>query len=75
MHEDEIEISPFKSRVSIPHCRECGTPLVSARVGEKIMALLSKEYPEDKTKSIMETAMLCPECKRKKVGEVVCIST
>jgi bidirectional [NiFe] hydrogenase diaphorase subunit len=71
MHENEIEISPFKAKVPIPRCRECGALLVSARVGEKVMELLSKEYPEESRESLKETIMLCPECRRKRVGVVV----
>jgi len=68
MHENEIEISPFKSRVPVPRCRECGEPLVSARVGERVLELLAQKYPEENREPLQDAVMLCPICRRRKVA-------
>jgi bidirectional [NiFe] hydrogenase diaphorase subunit len=75
MHEDEIEISPFKSKARLPLCRECGARLVSANVGERVLEILTKKYSDLDPKRLQETVMLCPECRRKKVGGVLCVSS
>lgn len=63
MHEDEVEISPFKSRVKLRRCAACGKSLASELVGRaladcggpKLVALLAAED-------------FCPSCKRKKLA-------
>ncbi len=75
MHEDsgEIEISPFKTRVKMLECEECGTRMVSELVSQKMQGRVKIDWKE-----FRERIRLCPECKRKrtiaalamKVGEV-----
>ena len=67
----EIEISPFKSKVPAPRCKECGARLTSSGVGERVLELLAEKYPEETCKNLSENIMLCPECRRKKVGGVL----
>ncbi|MGA1867086.1 MAG: 2Fe-2S iron-sulfur cluster-binding protein [bacterium] len=71
MHDEEIEISPFKSKVPMPRCRECGKHLASSKVGEKVMELLSDNYPDETLKSLKEIIMLCPDCRRKRSAEAL----
>ncbi|MGA1826593.1 MAG: 4Fe-4S dicluster domain-containing protein, partial [bacterium] len=73
MHEEEIEISPFKARVPLPRCRECGKHLTSSKVSEKVMELLAKKYTTESAKPFKEIIMVCPECKRKRTAEIVCV--
>lgn len=73
MHEDEIEISPFKSRVPVPRCSGCGERLMSSSVGQRALELLAGKYPEDASGILKDNIMLCPECRRKKVGGILCV--
>jgi len=57
--EQEVEISPFKSRVKLLVCQECGAPIVSAQVSEEV---LSKE--KINWKEFRERLRLCPKCRR-----------
>ncbi len=43
VHEDqqEVEISPFKSRAKLLVCQECGAPIISAQVSELALICLS----------------------------------
>ena len=68
MYDDEIEISPFKSKAPLPRCVECGTKLSSAKAGEKIIELLNKKYPKDTIKTLRETMMICPKCRQKRTA-------
>jgi len=69
MHQDEVEISPFKSRAPLKRCAACGKPVVSELVkqalrergGPKVMALLSGED-------------LCPGCKREKLAREITVA-
>jgi len=63
MHEDEVEISPFKSRVRIRRCAACGKPLASELVGR---ALADRGGP--KLVALLAGEDLCPSCKRKKLA-------
>ena len=60
-HEDEIEISPFKSRVKLLRCRECGRPLGSERVRE---VLATRGGPK-LVDLIEESGRLCSRCRRR----------
>jgi len=66
IHEDEqeIEISPFKSRGKLLLCERCGTPLVSTAVGEQVLDKL-----EAGRKEIQELLRLCPKCRKARAGE------
>jgi NADH dehydrogenase/NADH:ubiquinone oxidoreductase subunit G len=68
IHEDEVEISPFKSRVQLRRCPQCGRPIgselvreaLSQRGGPTVMELLAGEQ-------------LCPGCKREKLAKELTI--
>ena len=63
-HPDEIEISPFKARVKLRRCAECGAPLGSERVKE---VLAQRGGP--KLVEILAGEELCLRCKRRKLAE------
>ena len=63
IHADEVEISPFKTRVKLLRCTNCHQPLASELVkrslaqrgGPTVVAMLAREQ-------------LCPRCKREKLA-------
>jgi NADH dehydrogenase/NADH:ubiquinone oxidoreductase subunit G len=61
VHEDrrEVEISPFKSRAKLVVCEQCGTPVVSEQVIERILGKVGENYEE-----LRERLRLCPKCRR-----------
>ena len=62
MHEDsnEIEISPFKTRVPLLTCEECGAHIVSQRVFEQVMDKVKIDWDKFRRR-----VRLCPQCRRK----------
>lgn len=62
IHHDtgEAEISPFKSKVKLLHCEECGKQMVTEPVGNATMKNTGIDWEEFKKR-----ARLCPECRRK----------
>jgi NADH dehydrogenase/NADH:ubiquinone oxidoreductase subunit G len=63
IHQDEVEISPFKSRVKLVRCAQCHQPLASELVRQ---ALNRRGGPV--VKEILAGGELCPRCKRRKLG-------
>ena len=63
MHEDEVEISPFKSRVELRRCAECGLPVASELVKR---ALCERGGPT--VTEMLANEDLCPKCKREKLA-------
>ncbi len=63
IHEDEVEISPFKSRVKLRRCAECGRPLASEPVKE---ALCRRGGPT--VVEMLAGENLCSRCKREKLA-------
>ena len=61
IHQDEreIEISPFKSRVKLIVCKECGEPIVSVQVNEQVLNKIGINWEE-----FRERLQLCPKCRR-----------
>jgi NADH dehydrogenase/NADH:ubiquinone oxidoreductase subunit G len=61
LHEDqqEVEISPFKSRSKLILCRNCGAQVVSERVSQQVMAKI-----EIDSERFQEHANLCLKCRR-----------
>jgi len=59
-HENDVEISPFKSRVKLIRCRECGEPIGSELARQ---ALCRRGGPT--VMEMLADADLCPRCKRK----------
>ena len=61
LHQDqqEVEISPFKSRVKLLVCQECGTPIVSTEVSEHVLSYSKVNWEE-----FRQRLRLCPKCRR-----------
>ncbi len=61
IHEDEqeVEISPFKSRAKLLICEECGAPIISMQVSEQALGKVEVNCEE-----FRERARLCPKCRR-----------
>ena len=61
IHKDqqEVEISPFKSRAKLLLCRQCGAPVVSAQVSEQVMGKVGLDCEE-----FRERVRLCPKCRK-----------
>jgi len=62
-HQDEVEISPFKSRVKLKRCASCGEPVVSELV-EQVL----RRRGGPKLTEILAGEDLCPRCKRQKLA-------
>jgi len=58
-YEQEIEISPFKSRSKLVLCRNCGAAVVSERVSQQVMARIEIDSGQ-----FQERTNLCLKCKR-----------
>jgi bidirectional [NiFe] hydrogenase diaphorase subunit len=63
LHPDEVEISPFKTRVKLLRCKSCNTPMASDLVKR---ALGQRGGPT--VVSMLEREQLCPRCKRGKLA-------
>jgi hypothetical protein len=61
LHEDEqeVEISPFKSRAKLVACRQCGAPVVSELV---VMQTLDRAKLD--SEELRERMRLCPKCRK-----------
>jgi NADH dehydrogenase/NADH:ubiquinone oxidoreductase subunit G len=80
--EQEVEISPFKSRAKLLVCQECGRPIISIQVSEMALEKLKKGRKEflecgpgeagfdhRLRRATLETAFdgqLCPNCRKLK---------
>jgi bidirectional [NiFe] hydrogenase diaphorase subunit len=62
IHQDqqEVEISPFKSRAKLLVCRQCGAPIVSIQVSERVLEQLEMTNCEE----FRERVHLCPKCRK-----------
>jgi len=65
VHEDtgEIEISPFKARVKMRVCEECGARIVPEPVAKDALERVKIDWAEYR-----ERMKLCPDCRRKKAA-------
>jgi bidirectional [NiFe] hydrogenase diaphorase subunit len=61
IHEDqqEVEISPFKSRAKLLVCRECGALITSNLVNEQVL-----DKVDLKSEEFRARLRLCPKCRR-----------
>jgi NADH dehydrogenase/NADH:ubiquinone oxidoreductase subunit G len=61
IHEDEqeVEISPFKSRSKLIVCAQCGAPVVSAQVIEQALSRV-----QNASEQLRELLRLCPKCRK-----------
>jgi bidirectional [NiFe] hydrogenase diaphorase subunit len=57
--EQEIEISPFKSRAKLLVCQECGALIASAQVNKEAL-----EKVDFKSERFRRSLRLCPKCRR-----------
>jgi hypothetical protein len=55
----ELEISPFKSRVKLLVCEQCGDQLVSAQVAKEVLRKAGVNCEQ-----FRELLRLCPKCRR-----------
>jgi NADH dehydrogenase/NADH:ubiquinone oxidoreductase subunit G len=65
IHQDqqEVEISPFKSRAKLIVCQECGAPIVSAPVSKQVLSKIGINWDE-----FRERLRFCPKCKRSQIA-------
>lgn len=57
--EQEVEISPFKSRAKLLVCQECGALVASIQVNEQALNKI-----ELKSEKFRQSLRLCPKCRR-----------
>jgi bidirectional [NiFe] hydrogenase diaphorase subunit len=63
IHEDEVEISPFKSRVKLQRCAECGRPVISELAQQAL-----RERGGPTVAEMLADAEACPRCKRQRLA-------
>ena len=68
IHADsgEVEISPFKCRVKLLACQDCGRRIVTEPVDKQTFARVKLDWAE-----FRERVRLCPECRRKKTAHAM----
>ncbi|MGD0999838.1 MAG: 2Fe-2S iron-sulfur cluster-binding protein [Candidatus Brocadiia bacterium] len=59
-HADEVEISPFKSRIKLLKCSECGAVIGSAPMADRVRKKVGE--------SLAAATLLCDSCKRKRAA-------
>jgi len=71
VHQDqqEVEISPFKSRAKLLTCQQCGAPVVSTQVSEQTLAKLKISSEE-----FRELMRLCPKCRKSKFVKQIAVA-
>jgi NADH dehydrogenase/NADH:ubiquinone oxidoreductase subunit G len=67
-HEDtgEIEISPFKARVKMLKCEECGRPVVAEPIAKEVLSRIKIDWAE-----FRKRVRLCSACRRKHAAEAL----
>jgi bidirectional [NiFe] hydrogenase diaphorase subunit len=62
IHQDqqEVEISPFKSRSKLLVCEKCGAPIISTQVSERILGKVESMSSEE----FRQCVRLCPKCRK-----------
>jgi len=63
--EGEMEISPFKTRVKLQTCRECGQPVASVAVSKQVLEKCGGQWEK-----FRQLAQLCPRCRRRMASAV-----
>ena len=61
--EQEVEISPFKSRAKLLVCEKCGEPVISEQVNEHFLGTA-----EGNIEDFRKHLRLCPKCRRSKTA-------
>jgi NADH dehydrogenase/NADH:ubiquinone oxidoreductase subunit G len=71
LHEDEqeVEISPFKSRVKLVACERCGAPVVSELVVAQALERMAFDSEE-----LRERMRLCPKCRKSKTTAALAVT-
>lgn len=71
VHEEsgEVEISPFKARVKMLTCAECGERLVAEPVAARVEDKLKIDWDE-----FRERARLCPVCRRRRAAGALALA-
>ncbi len=62
-HEDEVEISPFKTRLKLRRCAQCGQPVGPGLVHEVLGRRGGPTLVE-----MLRSSPLCPQCKRNQLA-------
>jgi len=65
LHEEtnEIEISPFKARVKLRVCPECGARVIPEPVAKEVFEKVNFDWD-----AFRDRALLCPACRRKRAA-------
>jgi NADH dehydrogenase/NADH:ubiquinone oxidoreductase subunit G len=68
IHTDtgEAEVSPFKTRVKLLYCEECGAQMVPELVNRDMLDRVRFDFKEYR-----ERLKLCPQCRRKHTAEAL----
>jgi NADH dehydrogenase/NADH:ubiquinone oxidoreductase subunit G len=71
LHEDEqeVEISPFKSRAKLIACRQCGAPVVS-----ELVVMQTLERAKLDSEELRERMRLCPKCRKSKTTAALAVT-
>ena len=66
IHQDqqEVEISPFKSRAKLLVCEKCGAPIISTQVSKQILGKVETMSFEE----FREWLRLCPKCRKQQTA-------
>jgi len=72
IHKDqqEVEISPFKSRAKLIVCQECGAPVISEQAAEQVLGKVEVNVEE-----FRELSRICPKCKRLQIAAELSITS
>ena len=69
--EQEVEISPFKSRAKLLVCEENGEPIVSEQVNKRVLGMMKGNIEE-----FLKHWHLYPKCRRSRtavrLSEITC---
>ncbi len=69
IHQDqqEVEISPFKSRAKLLVCEKCGALVTTEQISKKVLGKVAKD-----SKEFLQRLSLCPKCRMlQTAGQVV----
>ena len=66
IHQDqqEVEISPFKSRSKLLVCEKCGAPIISTQVSERVLGKVESMSSEE----FRQWVRLCPKCRKQQTA-------
>ena len=72
IHQDqqEVEISPFKSRAKLLVCAECGAPVITEQVSKKVLGKVAMD-----SNQFQQRLSLCPKCRMLQTATQVVAAT